>query len=96
MRNTNQRERDFRVRSTDFCKRKREIERWEIPGRSGEREREGTLAREGQRRGNYDGRPVSTGGDGGWGLDGERRREREIGYRGWREGTGGGEGKYSR
>ena len=41
-------------------------------------------------------RPVSTGGDGGWGLAGRALGdgEREIGNRGRREGTGGGEGKY--
>ena len=53
--------------------------------RRGEREREGTLAGGGQRRGSSDGRHVSTGGEGGWGLAGHWAMERE------RQGIGDGE-----
>jgi hypothetical protein len=49
MRNTNQRE-IFPCEMRDFCEREREIEGWEIPGRRGEREREGGhWSREGER-----------------------------------------------
>jgi hypothetical protein len=83
MRNNNQRERYFRVRSIDFCEREREIERWEIPGRAGERERE----RE-RERGHW----LGEGNREGARMAGRFRLEEMVGGD-WRAGVGDGERK---
>jgi hypothetical protein len=85
MRNNNQRERYFRVRSIDFCERERErerereIERWEIPGHAGERERE---------RGHWPGEGNGEGAR----MAGRFRLEEMVGGD-WRAGVGDGERK---